>query len=397
MQTNVSNTTPDFPLPAGYTSHDNYLEQLVRAGAQSLYTVMTKPVNDRIQQELAIIQRLGFAQYYLILQDILQAARKMNILVGPGRGNAAGSIIAYCLGITAVDPLAYGLLFERVLHPDGNTIPDIDSDVDLEGRPAIVDYTNRKYNGRVLITQYDEVHPAETGVLQVDILGKKTFSILKTASTLIRQNHEKDFTLNKISLADAATYRLFQEGNTSGIPFFDHPDMQAYLKELKPVSYTQLVAIYALFNSGTFQFVSTYIQNKNQAPDFAYDLPALKEILGETCGVLIYQEQLMVLSQRIAGFSPEDSDRLRRALQKKKNIALRPGFRSKFLQGGKDNGHIKATLENTWEEWEIKGEYLFNKSHAVSFVLVAYQTAWIKCHYPTEFLSAVRAVTAANA
>ena len=389
MQTNLSDTLPDYVLPAGFNNHDDYLEHLVLKGASKLYSEITHPVTDRIQQELTIIQRLGFAKYYLIVHDILQAAREMDIWVGPGRGNAAGSIVAFCLGITAMDPLAYGLLFERVLHPDGNTIPDIDSDVDLHGRKKIIDYSNGKYNGKVLITQYDEVHPEQPGLLQVDIIGKEYLSILRTAYAQIKNNDKKDFSLNEMELTDVETFQLFQEGDTTDIPFFHPVDMKTYLVALEPVSYEQLVALYALYHSGTHQFIHAYIQKKKQAQPIKYDLPALEEVLSETFGELIYQEQLMLLSQRLAGFSREESDKLRRALQKKKNILLRPNFQSKFLEGGKSNGYDEAILGRIWREWETKGESLFNKSHAVCFVLIAWQMAYIKSHYPVAFSLAV--------
>ena len=515
---------PHFTVPAEFTSQDEYLEHLTWTGAKDRYKEMTVEVEERINFELFTIKTMGFAGYFLIVGDFITAGKKLGVFVGPGRGSAAGSVVAYCIGITNIDPIKYNLLFERFLNPDRKSMPDIDTDFDDEGRQKVLNYVVEKYgknqvaqiitygtmaakmsikdvarvmdlplaesnvlaklipdrpgtslrrvlkaplfmkdakagersieedslnsddienikkirsiyNGtdmqsKVLheaeilegsvrntgihasaiiiapkdltdlipvasskesdlwLTQIDGNNIESAGVLKMDFLGLKTLSILKTALQLIKQNHGIDINLDTLSLDDEKTYKLYQRADTNGTFQFESAGMQKYLRDLKPDTFNDLIAMNALFRPGPMAYIPNYIERKHGREPIIYDLPEMEEILKDTYGITVYQEQVMLLSQKIAGFSKGEADVLRSAMGKKKRLVL-DKMKQQFIEGATAKGYTKEKLEKIWSDWESFAQYAFNKSHSTCYALVAYQTAYLKAHYPSEYMAAV--------
>ncbi|GMV77033.1 MAG: DNA-directed DNA polymerase [Chitinophagaceae bacterium] len=525
---------PAFPIPDAFKIHtdDNlnqweYLKHLTYEGAKKRYLEIESTTQERIDFELFTIKTMGFAGYFLIVSDFIKAGRDMGVFIGPGRGSAAGSVVAYCIGITNIDPIKYNLLFERFLNPDRKSMPDIDTDFDDEGRQKVIDYVVKKYSkqqvaqivtfgtmaakssikdvARVMdlpladsialtklvpekvgtelkhclharltadgywvkkkdteelfsldadnvkkITQLREIYNAtekdlrtqvlkeaerlegnvrnvgthaagiiiapkdltelipvstakdsdlwvtqiegsvieEAGVIKMDFLGLKTLSILKTALELIKQNHNIDIDLDNISLNDTKTFELFQAGDTNGIFQFESIGMQKYMRELKPDKLEDLIALNALYRPGPIAYIPKFIARKQGKETITYDLPEMEEYLAETYGITVYQEQVMLLSQKLAGFTRGDADVLRKAMGKKQKDVLHK-MKSKYLEGASQKGHPTERLEKIWTDWEAFAEYAFNKSHSTCYAVVAYQTAYLKAHYQSEFMSAV--------
>ncbi|QEC69652.1 DNA polymerase III subunit alpha [Panacibacter ginsenosidivorans] len=523
---------PAFPIPKEFQSSDdsnlnqwNYLHHLTYEGARQRYSEITEEIRERLDFELFTIKTMGFAGYFLIVSDFIKAGRDMGVFVGPGRGSAAGSVVAFCVGITNIDPIKYNLLFERFLNPDRKSMPDIDTDFDDEGRQKVIDYVVHKYGknqvaqiitygtmaakmsikdvarvmdlplsesnalakmvpdrpgtdlGRVLtapftakdakegqksledkegyggeelenikrlreiyhgtdiraqvlheaerlegsvrntgvhaagiiiapsdltdlipvavakdsdlwVTQIEGSTIEEAGVLKMDFLGLKTLSILKTALFLIKQNHNIDIDLDNIALDDEKTFLLYQRGETNGTFQFESPGMQKYLRELKPDKFADLIAMNALYRPGPMAYIPKYVARKHGREEVTYDLDVMKEYLEETYGITVYQEQVMLLSQSIAGFSKGDADVLRKAMGKKDRKTL-DKMKGKFMDGAVAKGHNKDILEKVWTDWEAFAQYAFNKSHSTCYGLVAYQTGYLKAHYPSEYMAAV--------
>ncbi|MCS6992097.1 MAG: DNA polymerase III subunit alpha [Chitinophagales bacterium] len=489
---------PHFPLPAPFRTNQEYLEHLARQGLQRRFGVPTPQAEERLNYELSVIEKTGFAGYFLIVQDFIQAARDLGVWVGPGRGSAAGSLVAYCIGITNVDPLQYNLLFERFLNPERVTMPDMDIDFDDVGRQKVIDYVVRRYGkhqvaqivtfgtmgpktsvrdvGRVLgipladvdkiarlipetpgmtfkkayadsaellqlrnsgpepirkllqiaetlegsvrhhgihaagiiiapedirnivpvmpskendllVTQYEGKLIEETGLLKMDFLGLKTLSILKETVQAIRQNHGKDIDLNHLPLDDAKTYQLFQNGETVGVFQFESEGMRKYLRDLKPTNLEDLIAMNALFRPGPMQYIPDYIQRKHGQQAVHYLHPLMEPILKPTYGIMVYQEQIMQVAQVMAGFTLGQADVLRRAMGKKnKDEMLKQ--RQAFLDGAVAKGIDPAVAEQAFSIMEKFAEYGFNRSHAAGYALLAYQTAYLKAHFPAEFMAA---------
>ena len=509
---------PHFPVPKEFASQEAYLEHLTWTGAKERYQTITPEIEERINFELFTIKTMGFAGYFLIVSDFIIAGKKMNVFVGPGRGSAAGSVVAYCIGITNIDPIKYNLLFERFLNPDRKSMPDIDTDFDDEGRQKVLDYVVDKYgknqvaqiitygtmaakmsikdvarvmdlplqesnalaklvpdrpgtslrkvlkapltgskslteegvgaddldnikklreiyNGedmrsKVLheaeilegsvrntgihasaiiiapqdlmelipvasskdsdlwLTQIDGSNIESAGVLKMDFLGLKTLSILKTALHLIKQNHGIDIELDSLPLDDEQTYKLYQRADTNATFQFESAGMQKHLRDLKPDKFDDLIAMNALFRPGPMAYIPDYIERKHGRQEIHYDLPEMEEILKDTYGITVYQEQVMLLSQKIAGFSKGDADILRKAMGKKQRSVL-DKMKAQFIEGAKKNNHPENKLEKIWTDWESFAQYAFNKSHSTCYALVAYQTAYLKAHYPSEYMAAV--------
>ncbi|MEP6951878.1 MAG: DNA polymerase III subunit alpha, partial [Ginsengibacter sp.] len=509
---------PHFTVPKEFISQEAYLEHLTWTGAKKRYTDLTPEIEERINFELFTIKTMGFAGYFLIVSDFIIEGKKMNVFVGPGRGSAAGSVVAYCIGITNIDPIKYNLLFERFLNPDRKSMPDIDTDFDDEGRQKVLNYVVQKYgknqvaqiitygtmaakmsikdvarvmdlplaesnalaklvpdrpgtslrkvlkypltglksltedgvggddidnikklrdiyNGddmrsKVLheaeilegsvrntgihasaiiiapqdlmelipvatskdselwLTQIDGNNIESAGVLKMDFLGLKTLSILKTALYLIQQNHGVSIDLDTLPLDDEETYRLYQRADTNGTFQFESGGMQKYLRDLKPDKFNDLIAMNALFRPGPMAYIPDYIERKHSRQQIHYDLPEMEEILKDTYGITVYQEQVMLLSQKIAGFSKGDADVLRKAMGKKQREVL-DKMKEQFIEGAKKNNHPANKLEKIWTDWESFAQYAFNKSHSTCYALVAYQTAYLKAHYPSEYMAAV--------
>jgi DNA polymerase-3 subunit alpha len=508
---------PKFKIPADFKTENSddleneYLKFLTFNGVKKHYKNLDNDLNERILFELNVIKSSGYPGYFLIVQDLIKAAIDMGVSVGPGRGSAAGSVVAYCLGITKIDPIKYDLLFERFLNPDRVSMPDIDIDFDDEGRNKVIDYVIEKYGSnqvaqiitygkmaakssirdtaRVLdlslgdadriaklvpnlklkdifekdekklsdnlraedfsnvmelksissgddlqaetinqarilegslrnvgthacgiiitpdditnfvpiatakdsdlyVTQYDNSVVESAGLLKMDFLGLKTLTLIKDTVKLIKYKHNVDIDIDSLPLDDEKTYELFQRGETVGVFQYESAGMQKYLRDLKPTVFEDLIAMNALYRPGPLEYIPSFVNRKNGKEDITYDIPAMEETLKETYGITVYQEQVMQLSQKLANFSKGDADLLRKAMGKK-IFDLLSKLKPKFLDGGESNGFEREILEKIWKDWEAFASYAFNKSHSTCYALIAYQTAYLKSHYPAEYMAAV--------
>jgi DNA polymerase-3 subunit alpha len=510
---------PHFKVPPNFASQDEYLSHLTWEGAHKRYSELTPEIEERINFELFTIRTMGFAGYFLIVSDFIRAGRELGVFIGPGRGSAAGSVVAYCIGITNIDPIKYQLLFERFLNPDRKSMPDIDTDFDDEGRQKVIDYVVEKYGrnqvaqiitygtmaakmsikdvARVMDLPLSEsnmlakmvpekpgislkrvlhaaltgekslsekealnpddlanvkrireiyegndlqskvLHEAEilegsvrntglhaagiiiapkdltelipvctakdsplwvtqieggviedAGVIKMDFLGLKTLNILKTSLELIRLNYGISINLDELPLDDEKTFQLYQRGETIGTFQFESPGMQKYLRELKPDKFEDLIAMNALYRPGPMEYIPNYVDRKHGREAVEFDLPEMEEHLRETYGITVYQEQVMLLAQKLAGFSKGDADVLRKAMGKKQKAVL-DKMKTQFINGATAKGHPNDKLEKIWTDWEAFAQYAFNKSHSTCYAMVAYQTAYLKAHYPSEFMAAV--------
>ncbi len=480
---------PKFSIPADFDSEADYLAKLVWDGAACRYQKLTEDIRTRITRELDYIDKVGCPGYFLIVQDYVNAARKMGALVGPGRGSTAGSIVAYCLGITDVDPLKYDLLFERFFTATPTfPLPDIVIDVDDKTRDEVINYLKEKYGhehvahiitfgtmtrrmaiedvGQILdiphaqieelakkpaselkesklhaenkmiatllchaeilkdtlrnrgihacgivigadklsetvplctikdyasdemltVTQYDEEEVETAGLVKLDLPGLRSLSAMKRTLSNIKTMRGEDLDVNSIPLDDTKTLELFCSGDTSGIFQFENPEIQEILQELRPSTFEDLVALSTLHRPGAMDIIPAFIARKHGREPIDYDLPEIKEYLHETYGLTVYQEQLMLLAQRLADFTPTESNQLRKAMGKKV-IAKLNLLKSEFIKRGTEKGHDAASLEKIWKDWYEVSPYLFNKSHAVCYTLISYRMAYLKTHYPTEFES----------
>jgi DNA polymerase III subunit alpha len=490
---------PVFPLPEGFDNGDDYLHHLTYEGAKKFYPELTDQVRERLDFELKIIKDMGFAGYFLIVQDFINEARKMDVAVGPGRGSAAGSAVAFCTGITSIDPIKYNLLFERFLNPERVSMPDIDIDFDDEGREKVMDYVIQKYGrnrvaqivtfgtmaakssirdvARVLklslpeadrlaklvpekpgtsldsaykevpelgqalndanpliretlkyasilegsnrqtgvhacgviigptdlidciplstqkdsdlpVTQYDGKYVESVGMLKMDFLGLKTLSIMKEAVKNIKIRHNLIIDPEQIPLEDHLTFELYQRGDTVGTFQFESDGMRKYLKELKPTTVEDLIAMNALYRPGPMDFIPDFINRKQGIEKTEYPHPWLEEILTPTYGIMVYQEQIMQAAQIMAGYSLGSADILRRAMGKK-DIKEMEKQKSIFVEGAVSKGVDKKKAEDIFNVMARFAEYGFNRSHSAAYSVVAYRTAWLKANYPAEYMAAV--------
>jgi DNA polymerase-3 subunit alpha len=494
---------PLFPIPAEFDNDDDYLRHLTYEGARRRYTDISPELDERLDFELQTIKNMGFPGYFLIVQDFIAEARKMGVTVGPGRGSAAGSAVAYCLGITDIDPIKYNLLFERFLNPDRISMPDIDIDFDDDGRAEVLKYVENKYgkekvahiitfgtmatksaikdvarvqelplseadrlsklvpdgpkvdfdrafkdapelerelhsdnelirstlkyaqrlegsvrntgvhacgiiigrdeltqyvplcisrdketNEEFRVTQYEGSEVEDIGLLKMDFLGLKTLSIIKEALENIKLRHNHDFDINEIPLNDAKTYELYSRGETVGTFQFESDGMRKWLKQLKPNKFEDLIAMNALYRPGPMEYIPDFVARKHGRVAITYDIAEQSEYLEDTYGITVYQEQVMLLSQSLAGFTKGEADSLRKAMGKKQR-AVMDKMKTKFIDGGKAKGYDVKKLEKIWTDWESFAEYAFNKSHSTCYSYVAYQTAYLKAHYPAEYMAAV--------
>ena len=489
---------PKFDIPNGFSSEDEYLKHITYEGAKRRYPQLTNEIKERIDFELETIKKTGYPGYFLIVQDFTSKAREMGVSVGPGRGSAAGSAVAFCTGITNVDPIAYDLLFERFLNPDRVSLPDIDIDFDDVGRDKVLAYVIEKYghnqvaqiitygtmaaksairdcarvmelplnesnilakmiserpgttleksfeenkelneirkgtdkraevlrqavvlegslrntgthacgviitpddltkfvpvstakDSSMLVTQFDNSVVESAGMLKMDFLGLTTLTILKTAIKNIKKRQGIDIDIDTIPLDDQKTYQLYQRGETTGTFQFESDGMQSYLRGLKPDKFDDLIAMNALYRPGPMEYIPNFIARKNGREPIKYDLPVMEEYLKDTYGITVYQEQVMLLSQKLANFSKGDADVLRKAMGKKQKEVL-DKMKDKFIAGCKKNGHDETIAEKIWKDWEAFAQYAFNKSHSTCYSLVAYQTAYLKANFPAEYMAAV--------
>ena len=503
---------PEDALDGGKRGENKYLAYLTFEGAKKRYGEITPEIQERLDFELKTIENTGYPGYFLIVQDFIAAARQMDVSVGPGRGSAAGSVVAYCLGITNIDPLLYDLLFERFLNPDRVSMPDIDIDFDDEGRSRVMDYVINKYgskqvaqiitygtmaakssvrdtarvldlplfeadkiaklipttlnlakiftldndklkaalraeeydkvkelielaNGNDLgsetiqqakilegnlrntgihacgviitpdditnfvpvatakdsdlyVTQFDNSVVESAGLLKMDFLGLKTLTLIKDTVKLVKYRTGIELDPDAFPIDDVKTYELFQRGETVGIFQYESPGMQKYLKDLKPTVFGDLIAMNALYRPGPLEYIPSFVRRKNGEEEIVYDLEACEEYLKDTYGITVYQEQVMLLSQKLANFSKGDADVLRKAMGKKQKDVL-DKMKSKFIDQAVANGHDAEKLEKIWKDWEAFAQYAFNKSHSTCYAWIAYQTAYLKAHYPAEYMAAV--------
>ena len=507
---------PEDEADGGVRGENAYLRHLTMNGAKKRYGEITPAIQERLDFELLTISNSGYPGYFLIVQDFIAEARNMDVSVGPGRGSAAGSAVAYCLGITNIDPIKYDLLFERFLNPDRVSMPDIDIDFDDEGRGRVMDYVINKYGknqvaqiitygkmatksairdtARVLdlplfeadriaklipgmmpskwnlarfisesedevkkalrsdefdnvkeliaiansgdlagetiqqakilegsmrntgihacgviitpsditnfvpvttakdsdlyVTQFDNSVAESAGLLKMDFLGLKTLTLIKDTVKLVKYRTGIQLDPDTFPIDDVKTYELFQRGETVGIFQYESPGMQKYMKDLKPTVFGDLIAMNALYRPGPLEYIPSFVRRKNGEEEIKYDLDACEEYLGETYGITVYQEQVMLLSQSLAGFTKGEADVLRKAMGKKQKDVL-DKMKPKFVAQAAEKGHDATVLEKIWKDWEAFASYAFNKSHSTCYAWIAYQTAYLKAHYPAEYMAAV--------
>ncbi|WP_297118310.1 DNA polymerase III subunit alpha [uncultured Porphyromonas sp.] len=500
---------PHFELPDGFDSEDDYLRHLTYEGAKRRYgDPIPTEVVERIDMELGVIKNMGFPGYFLVVQDFIAAARKLGVRVGPGRGSAAGSAVAYCLSITQIEPIKYGLLFERFLNPDRISMPDIDIDFDDKNRWRVLEWVTNKYgrdrvsniitlttmatkgavkgvarveelpldqanrlcklipdrppegvkhlsidwmiknnqefreasvsqntqlantiryasqlegtasttgvhacgviisgppisdvvplstavdpntNERKLVAQYEGKVIEPTGLIKMDFLGLQTLSIINDALDNIKESYGIDLDIDSIPVDDPKTFELYSRGDTVGTFQFESPGMRKYLQQLEPTEFKDLVAMNALYRPGPMDNIPTFIERKHGRQEIAYDLPEMEPYLKDTYGITVYQEQVMILSRVLGDFTRGDSDSLRKAMGKKKEKEMAK-YRIKFVENGVAKGHPRDTLERIYDGWQKFASYAFNKSHSVCYAWVAYQTAYLKAHYPAQFMAAL--------
>jgi DNA polymerase-3 subunit alpha len=495
----------------GKRGENAYLRHLTLEGAKKRYGEITPEIQERLDFELQTIENTGYPGYFLIVQDFCNVARERGVSVGPGRGSAAGSAVAYCIGITNVDPIKYDLLFERFLNPDRVSLPDIDIDFDDDGRQRVIDYVIDKYGsnqvaqiitygtmaakssvrdaGRVMelplfdtdriaklipntklkklftmdektikqsfrddevvginellalakgqglesqvvnqahamegsvrntgihacgviitpdditnfvpvalakdsdmwCTQFDNSVVEDAGLLKMDFLGLKTLTLIKDAIAIVKERYGTEIDADEIPLDDEKTYELFQRGETVGVFQYESPGMQAHMKDLKPTTFDDLIAMNALYRPGPMEYIPSFIRRKHGEEEIAYDLDACEEYLQDTYGITVYQEQVMLLSQKLANFTKGEADVLRKAMGKKKRDVL-DKMKPKFIEQAKSNGHDEKVLEKIWRDWEAFASYAFNKSHSTCYAWVAFQTAYLKANYPAAYMASV--------
>jgi DNA polymerase-3 subunit alpha len=495
------NHMPAFPIPleSGISDPNEYFEKLVREGIAKRYDPITKEIEERVVHEIEVIKNMGYAGYFLIVQDFINAARSMDVPVGPGRGSAAGSIVSYALGITDVDPLKYDLLFERFLNPDRVSMPDIDIDFADNKREKVIEYVKQKYGeksvaqiatfgtmssraalkdvGRVLgiqlsvidsitkqipvvqgkvtriedalknvpdlkwvnqssddkikllidtakvlegmnrnlsthaagvviapgdisdyvpmyktpqtdsMTQYNMKDLEDAGLLKMDFLGLRTLTVIDDALKMIEQGHGIKLNLSKIPEADQKTLELFTRGQTVALFQFESTGMQDYLRKLKPTSIHDLVAMNALYRPGPMENIPDFIDRKNGKQKISYLHPKLEPILRETYGVIVYQEQVIKIASEIGGLSLSQADLLRRAMGKK-DKELMAKQKKEFVENAVTKNIERKIAAEIFDLIEKFASYGFNKSHSVAYSVLAYQTAYLKAHYPAEYMAA---------
>lgn len=410
-------------------NEDYYLENLCFAKAKQVYgDCLPKEVSDRLKYELKIIKHRGASGYFLFLQDVVNAVQsELGIWIGPGRGSAAGCLVCYCLGITKIDPLRHDLLFERFLNPDDITFPDIDIDTEIGGRERIMSWFQQKYGkeccahiakgkeclhlcGVVVANkpianlaplstlsvkvpsgsqttlncvQYDDIE--SSSLIKYDFIGLDTLTQMKEICELIKIKGDKDIDIEKIPIDDNRTMKLFQNGQTDDIFLFSSNEMKRNLQDFHPTSLDDLVILNCLYRPGSMDDIAAVIKHKKSENPIEYIIPCIDSVLNKTYGIIVYQEQIMMLSRLIANFNKSESALLRMAIGMFKKEML-PALKNQFIRGGTKNGYKKTALEKLWNEIESKGRYVFNKSHSVCYTWLAYQMAYLKANYSKEFV-----------
>ena len=371
-------------LPHVSDDPDGDLRQAAEQGAVVRYGSVEGGVRERLDSELSVIREKGAAAYFLLLKDAVDWARGEGIAIGPGRGAAAGSAVAYCLGITGINPLEHGLLFERFYNRESRLMASIDLDVEPGTREKIIAHLKEIYGKYVAASQYDADGAANCGALRVNITELGVLSVIKKTVAEVKRRYGVDIDPHSLPLDNPETIDLFRSGDTAGVFQFESERLMDYLRQLHPETFSDLVAMNALYRPGPLDEIPSFILRKNGGEAVTYELPGLEPILAMTYGIVVYQEQLMLFAQRIGGFSPEESDMLRKAACKKKTGVL-DELGERFVEIGVGRGMDRAALEKAWKEMTQKGLYAFNKSHALCYTYLAFVTAWLKAHYPKEF------------
>jgi len=367
---------------------DENLKTLCYQKAQHIYgKQLPAEVLNRLQYELDVIEKEGGSDYFLFLQELVNTAQKeLGVLIGPGRGSIAGSLVAYCIGITKVDPLKYDLLFERFIFPNRFAFPEVWIDVDKEGYVSILHWLEKR---NVKMPEKNtfalEVETAKRKeVFTTQLFAINALSEIKTVLSNIKQAQGIDVKIDDIPSDDPSTIELFQRGDTNGIFCFDTQGMQVNLRKMNPTRFSDLVLLYAMYRPGPMDYIPEMLDRKNENEKITYPIPHMEKYLQESYGMVVYQEQLMLLSQLIAVFNKSESNILRKAISKCKKEALSE-IKPQFMEGGVRNGYEEETLERIWTEWEDRGLYFFMKAHAVCYTWLAYQMAYLKVHFPEEF------------
>ena len=497
---------------SGKKGENKYLRHLTYLGAEKRYEKLDESLKDRIEFELKTIKNTGYPGYFLIVEDFIRKAREMKVSVGPGRGSAAGSVVAYCLWITNIDPIKYDLLFERFLNPDRISMPDIDIDFDDVGRNKVISYVIEKYGAnqvaqiitygtmaakssirdtaRVLdlplgdadriaklvpnmtklssifetdhkelrnkfraddldkinqllsisqkdnlesqtikqarllegslrntgihacgviitpddiknfvpiatakdsdlyVTQFDNAVVEHAGLLKMDFLGLKTLTLIKDTVKIVKAKYGVELDPDNFPIDDEKTFELFKKGDTVGIFQYESAGMRKHLKDLKPSVFGDLIAMNALYRPGPMEYIPSFIRRKHGEEKIVYDLPEMEEFLKDTYGITVYQEQVMLLSQKIGDFSKGEADILRKAMGKKQKDVL-DKMKPKFLENSEKKGFKLEKVEKIWKDWEAFASYAFNKSHSTCYAWIAYQTAYLKANYPAEYMASV--------
>jgi len=358
----------------------DYLRNLTLQKAISRYgNPIPSEILKRIELELDTIKTKGSSGNFLIAQDIIQTAQDMGVIVGPGRGSSAGSVVNYCLGITAIDPVKYDLLFERF-----NDHFEIYIDFDVSGREKILHWVTEKYEKEIDSADNLFVTFRESSI-SIHFLGFEILSVIKKTLSNIKQSKEIDLDISEIPMDDAKIFELYSRGDTEGIFQFESHGMQRFLQALQPVKLEDLSALSALYRPDSMDYIPDFIDRKQGRKEIIYDFPKMGSRLKDTYGIYVYQEQIMLLSQDLAGFTPEQSNKMRIAMSKKQPDKLEE-LKLKFIDGATKNGFApKEKLEKIWADWEEVSSFLFNKSHAVSYTIISYQSAYLKAHFPEEF------------
>lgn len=488
---------PVFEIPEGFENQQAYLEHLTWEGAKKRWGKITPEIRERLEFELSVIKNMGFPGYFLIVWDFIKKAREMGVRVGPGRGSAAGSAVAYAIEITGIDPIKYLLLFERFLNPERISMPDVDIDFDDEKRDLVLKYVVEKYGqekvaqiitfgsmaarsairdvSRILkiplhesdrlaklipeapgtkldvsikevpelkaaydsnpqykrmldlamnlegsvrntgvhacgviiapddltkfvpisrakdtdspVTQFHGKIVESVGLLKMDFLGLKTLSIINDTLLNIKRSKGIEVDIDNVDLEDEKTFELFSAGNTTAIFQFESDGMRKYLIDLEPFRFEDIIAMNALYRPGPLAYIPDFVKRKHGLQEITYDLPEMQEYLEDTYGITVYQEQVMLLSQKIAGFTKGEADTLRKAMGKKQADVLAK-MKSKFVEGAMANGHPEKVLNKIWKDWEAFAHYAFNKSHSTCYGFIAFQTAFLKANYMPEFMAA---------
>lgn len=383
-----NNIIPCYDPPEGYEDDKDYLRKVAYVGLKERYGEITPEISKRADYELDVICRMGFASDYLIVWDIVNYGKTHGIPIGPGRGSSTGSIIAYALRITEIDPLRFSLIFDRFFNPGRLSMLGFDIEVCPDRREEIIGYVHEKYSGTM--NKKTAMRGRDgSGLLRVDFLANKTLSVIDRCRKLIKKNHGIEIDFDKIGYGDQEIYKMLASGDCDAVFQLNSKGIEDYMKRLKPSNIEEIIAVVSLYRPRTIQWIDMYINNKRHKEKLHYRYLKLEPILKETYGVIIYQEQVMAIAQVLAGYTMTQADDFRESLIKKKEEQLFE-HKKRFFDGCISNGVFEDVVLDIWEDLKEYGAYAFNKAHAAAYSILTYQTAYLKCHYPLEFLCTIQ-------